>query len=55
MRTILCYISYICNNQNQQTYVYKDGIERWENDDQPEEGWIEWEKAYAIYLVLLKH
>ena len=54
MRTILCNISYICINQNQQTYVYKDRIER-ENDDQPEEGWIEWEKAYAIYLVLLKH
>ena len=36
MRKILCYISYICNNQNQQTYVYKDRIE--ENDDQPEEG-----------------
>jgi len=38
MRKILCYISYICNNQNQQTYVYKDRIERRENDDQPEEG-----------------
>lgn len=37
MRTILCYISYICNNQNHQTYVYKDRFER-ENDDQPEEG-----------------